>query len=869
MNSRNFSIFIFSLCWVFFVYFSSAQIAHASYQNIAPGDTITLGEFVYDDNFVATTTACTVGITNPLNVEIIASTTPMTANNDGWHYYNYTTAEDAVSGIWPSVMICGSVQRGDLVIVDKSFIVGTTTSSLGDILLSASSSITSQINANTDSKTSGITSAVNLITESASSSLGSLVQTASSSIVSQISSFFADIPANVWTYISQAGRLASNVWGGVTRTLTSAVLDGGGNLATESYVDTATSTLTTTIQTASTSLSANINANTNSQVSGAISSINANTDTASSSIVSQISSFFAGIPANVWDYISDAGRLATTVWTRSVRTLTGAGLDSGSLATQSDVTGAVTSVNNNTNTASSSIASAITNSQTAINQNTDAQVLAASTSLAAFINSNSNATILAASTSLAAYLKANTDAASSSIAAFVNANTDSTVLAASTSLAAFINAHTDTQTSGIASAVNANTDASILSASTSLAAALQTASSSIVSQIVSYFAAIPANVWGIATSTLTGAGSIGKQVVDNLNVAVSTISGGSLAASEIWNYASRTLTGANLDSGSLATESYIDTATSTLTAEIAKGYTVTLSDFGETTVNTAYKAKLQVLNYASSPTDADSLPTVVITDPVGTVQVPAGVMTRESDGTYNYSYSINGSAVGGVWETVVSVVVGGETIKVNDYWSLSSSPADVNIIEISDKVIPEIIANVRIDNMGTSGSDFYYVYCIVNSEDNLCGGNDDIDSGSDTAYINAGDYINLSLTLDEVGAAGTYWFKVKARALAEPNWAGSSEQFIAESGTVTPPVNPSSGGGGGGSSAAVVVPTIPAGSCNGADFNGDKKVNSVDFSILLAFWQKLSPFKNPCVDINKDNKVNSVDFSILLYQWKK
>jgi len=57
--------------------------------------------------------------------------------------------------------------------------------------------------------------------------------------------------------------------------------------------------------------------------------------------------------------------------------------------------------------------------------------------------------------------------------------------------------------------------------------------------------------------------------------------------------------------------------------------------------------------------------------------------------------------------------------------------------------------------------------------------------------------------------------------------------------------------------------------CSGADFNHDGKVNSVDFSILLAFWQKSSPFKNPCVDINKDSKVNSVDFSILLYQWKK
>ena len=304
--------------------------------------------------------------------------------------------------------------------------------------------------------------------------------------------------------------------------------------------------------------------------------------------------------------------------------------------------------------------------------------------------------------------------------------------------------------------------------------------------------------------------------------------------------------------------------------EIAKSYTVTLSDFGDTTVNTAYKAKLQVLNYATVPTDADALPTLTITDSAGTVQVPAGVMTKDSNGTYSYSYSIGGSAVGGVWETVVSVVINGETVRLNDYWSLSSSPADVQIIEITDTTIPTITGSVRIDNMGTSASDFYYVYCIVTSEDNLCGGNDDVDSGSDTAYISAGNFINLSLSLDDVPTAGTYWFKVRARALAETLWAASTEQFVAE--------NPSSGGGeegggggggGGGGPAAAVVTTATGGSYKSADFNRDGEVNSVDFSILLAFWQKQSPFKNPYVDINKDGKVNSVDFSILLYQWKK
>ena len=425
---------------------------------------------------------------------------------------------------------------------------------------------------------------------------------------------------------------------------------------------------------------------------------------------------------------------------------------------------------------------------------------------------------------------------------------DESLAVATSSLSAVINAHTDAQAAGIVSAVNLVTE----SASSSL----------------------PSSIWSFTGRTLT---SFGTLVAD--------------MASAVWGALTRRLTDATLDSGSLATQSYIDTATSTLAAKIQSGYTVTLSDFEGTTVNTAYKAKLQVLNYATVPTDADSLPTVVITDSAGTVQAPPptpNYMTKDSAGTYSYSYSIGGSAVGGVWETVVSAVVNGETVKVNDYWNLSSSPADVSIIEITDKIIPAITASVRIDNMGTSNSDFYYVYCIVSSENNLCGGNDDIDSGSDTAYIIAGSFVSLSLTLDEVPTAGTYWFKVRARALAETNWAAATEQFIASSAVVAPSCGDSScngsetcsscpadcgqcgggGGGGGGGGLPAPIPT-PVAVCTGADFNHDGIVNSVDFSILLYFWKTQPPFKNACVDINKDRKVDSVDFSIMLYQWGK
>ncbi|MES3031705.1 MAG: dockerin type I domain-containing protein [Patescibacteria group bacterium] len=378
-----------------------------------------------------------------------------------------------------------------------------------------------------------------------------------------------------------------------------------------------------------------------------------------------------------------------------------------------------------------------------------------------------------------------------------------------------------------------------------------------------------AEVWSSPTRSLTTYGTLVADVWANGS---RTLTSGGFDAASVWSYGTRNLTDATLTSGSLAkvsdlsglaTTTNVTDATSTLIAEIAKDWTVTLSDFGEATVNTAYKAKLQVLNYATIPTDADSLPTVVITDSAGTVQVGAGVMTEDSDGTYSYSYSIPGSSIGGVWETEVSVVVNGETVEVNDYWSLSSSPADVQIIEITDRIIPYITASVRIDNMGTQASDFYYVYCVVSSENNLCGGDDDIDSASDTAYINAGSSINLSLTLDEMSTAGTYWFKVKARALAETNWAASTEQFVAELGGT------GVGGGGGGGGGSSSLPPATGVCRQRADSNCDDKINSIDFSILLYYWKSQPPFKNNYVDINKDGKVDSIDFSILLYEWEK
>jgi len=51
--------------------------------------------------------------------------------------------------------------------------------------------------------------------------------------------------------------------------------------------------------------------------------------------------------------------------------------------------------------------------------------------------------------------------------------------------------------------------------------------------------------------------------------------------------------------------------------------------------------------------------------------------------------------------------------------------------------------------------------------------------------------------------------------------------------------------------------------CQRSDLNKDKKINLIDFSILLYNWGKTGPIG----DINQDGKVNLVDFSLMMYCW--
>lgn len=64
--------------------------------------------------------------------------------------------------------------------------------------------------------------------------------------------------------------------------------------------------------------------------------------------------------------------------------------------------------------------------------------------------------------------------------------------------------------------------------------------------------------------------------------------------------------------------------------------------------------------------------------------------------------------------------------------------------------------------------------------------------------------------------------------------------------------------------------TIAEITCSGADFNFDTRVNIVDFSILIFYWERnpaIGNITNVCTDLNTDEIVNIFDFSILMHEW--
>ena len=101
------------------VIFSLPNFVFAS-EIYSPEETITIGEFIYNDDYTPKTNVCTISIYSPSNVVLVDNVT-INDNATGWHYYSYLTP--TVEGKYATFISCGSLVGGDLLKLDKTFIV--------------------------------------------------------------------------------------------------------------------------------------------------------------------------------------------------------------------------------------------------------------------------------------------------------------------------------------------------------------------------------------------------------------------------------------------------------------------------------------------------------------------------------------------------------------------------------------------------------------------------------------------------------------------------------------------------------------------------------------------------------------------------
>ncbi len=215
-----------------------------------------------------------------------------------------------------------------------------------------------------------------------------------------------------------------------------------------------------------------------------------------------------------------------------------------------------------------------------------------------------------------------------------------------------------------------------------------------------------------------------------------------------------------------------------------KNYKVKLSDVSQVQAGQVYRTKLTILDYESNPVDSPSLPAVFIYDSARNLIVNSSSMTRLSKGVYEYTINIPASAINGLWETVVDTNLGGsDNLSTNDYWQVTGAPAQVLINSMSNLTVPNIGANITITNEGGAPFEYQYEWCVVETQSNQCGGDDDIYYASAAKLIQNGDSFNTTLTAN-VNNPGNYIFKLLVYYGTESS--ASSRTFTAISGNNNP-----------------------------------------------------------------------------------
>jgi len=783
----------FIFCFVVFVFFFASKIyATESY---VPGETIVIGEFIYNDDYTPTTDDCTISIYNPSgSVEVNEAT--MIDDSTGWHQYSFVAP--IIQGKYPTFITCGTLLGGDLLKLDKTFIVKEP-----------------------------------IVTDS---SIASSVWSSASRTLTSFGSLVSDIWSNGSRTLTSIGSLASDIWNDAfapTRTLTSKNIAGGGSLATESYIDASEATIVSEVQSTQDLITALNNITASDVWSYGARSLNSDVDISTASVdeIWDIASSGLDTSGSVGKLI--VNNLDTQVSSRGTSNLTAADVWSAATRTLSDY---------NTLDVANAVWSNGTRTLTSYGNDITAldvwNVLSSSlitvgsigNQLATNIDEKSS-TILTEVQSNAALITSLNNISANDIWSYAGRSLDSTVdISPSSEQEIWDVASSNLSTSGsIGKLLVDNIDAQISTRGISNLTATDVWSAATRTLTDYSDSAIASAVWASATRTLTSYGN-------------------DITALDVWNVLSSSL----ITVGSIGEQ--IKTNLDTAVSSVGGNWSVKMGNIERVQAGYIYRTKVFILDKNSDPITPFAFPVITIYDTNRNIVVSGISMAEISMGVYEYTYSVANSAVQGLWETVVRTEVeSGKIITNNDYWEVSGSPAQVIINSIKANNLNSISGNVTITNEGLSGYEYNYEWCIVSNLNNECGGNDDTFYSSAAKYINPGDSWNTNLTAS-VSTPGTYYFKLVVYFGTDSS--GASRVFSVSSSS-----GGGGGGGGGGSSMTEIKSCNGAdfninGKVDSTDFsillyfwktlypfknkcvdiNVDQKVDSIDFSIMLFQW---------------------------------
>ncbi len=148
----------------------------------------------------------------------------------------------------------------------------------------------------------------------------------------------------------------------------------------------------------------------------------------------------------------------------------------------------------------------------------------------------------------------------------------------------------------------------------------------------------------------------------------------------------------------------------------------------------------------------------------------------------------------------------GQSLSNTSVSATPGEPAQVLVQGFPDLTVPTIGTAVRITNEGAIAYEYQYTWCITASENNLCGGGDDVFSSTAAKLVQAGEDWDTTLS-SIVSTVGTYWFHITVIYGSESSRADQS--FLAVSGTTVPDA-PTIGTATAGNAEATITFTPPA-----------------------------------------------------------